>query len=1090
MLFASACLFFVASVLFVQTLFVTPHLELPPSVRQMKSELISLQQQPTAQNPVKFSFLEKYQQLKKNKPSTPRPKRQPREGIRLGYYVSWDEDSFQSLKHNAAALTHIAPEWFSMQYDGTLLRRPDERVKKFAEEKGLTLIPLLTNLTDSGWQPEAVENLANGSLEKQMLFIGQLLFRLDRAHAQGVLIDWQQLDPSYKDQYTQFIAHMAEAFHREHKEVWLSVPVGQELEAFDLDALPDIVDHFVAQLYDENGENDTPGPIASQNWFEGWLHVMMGYGEPSQWIIGLGLHGYDWASNRTEAETIGFTDAMARAKHSNIKNLAVEGPDYNPHFSYLDDKIQHTVWFLDAVTFLNQLRSSEAEGVGGFAFVRLGLEDDSIWPALKLLKTPALKPDQFKTLSVLPSINHIGEVGRGQFVTADLNNEDGSRNLSLDKFNRVTSSYSKLPEYLTLFREGAASAHEVAITFDDGPDPKWTPKILDILKRNKIKAAFFLVGKQAEQYPDLVNRILAEGHEIGNHTYTHPNTGQVTREQVRLELNATQRLLEAITGRSTTLFRPPYNADAKPQDKDELIPLEIAQQLNYITVLENIDPEDWARPGVDEIVRRVKEQRRDGDIILLHDAGGDRSQTVAALPRIIDYLRSRGDQIIPLSQLVGIPPEQLMPPVSDKRDRVTHMISNIGFGVYHNVTQAMIAFMLVATGLVVVRTLIVIALAAEHRRRTEKYILPTFAPPISVIIAAYNEGKVIAETLDSVLRTNYTGAIDVIVIDDGSKDDTAARVEAASLADPRIRLLRQTNQGKAIALRNGMTAAKHDIFVLLDADTHFQANTIPHLVAPLRDEKVGAVSGHAKVGNTRNFITRCQALEYVCGFNLDRRAYAIWNCITVAPGAVSALHRKAVEAAGGIQDDTLAEDTDLTLAMHRTHYKIEYTHRAVAWTEAPENVRNLVKQRSRWAFGTLQCLWKHRDLVLDLDHPALGWFSLPSLWFFQIVLVAIAPIIDIVLILSLITGATPQIWTYVLLFLLMDLLLAVLACWMEKEPLSHSWRIIPMRLFYRPLLSWVVWKAIIRALRGALVGWSKLERTASVHVPQTSTEHS
>lgn len=1084
MLFAGACLFFVVSVLFVQTLFVTPRMELPAAVRQLKSELKSYSQPAAAPNASKLPipFLEKYQLAKKSRPA-PKPKRAVSEGIRLGYYVSWDEDSYSSLRKHAGSLTHVAPEWFAMDYDGTLRRNPDDRIRKFAEENGLRLIPMLTNLSDRGWQPEAVEILANASPENQMLFIGQLLYRLDRAHAQGILIDWQQLDPAYKDKYTQLLSRFAEAFHREKKEVWLSIPVGQELSSFDLDKLPEFVDHFVAQLYDENGEADAPGPVASQDWFEGWLRVMVGYGDPNQWIIGIGTQGYDWTEGQPEAESIGFVDAMTRAVHAKIDSIKVDAPSYNPHFSYLDGDVRHTVWFLDATTLLNQARAAQAEGVGGFAIARLGTEDPKIWRAFDLAKSAELKPEMLQPLENIPTSGRIGEVGRGEFVTIDLSHSDGKRQFALGKLNRTTADYTQLPGYLTLFRQGEGSPREIAITFDDGPDPDWTPRILDILKERGVKAAFFVVGHQAEQYPGLINRILREGHELGSHTYTHPNMGQITREQAKLELNATQRLLEAITGRSTTLFRPPYNADAKPQNADELMPIDVAQQLNYLTVLENIDPEDWQRPGVDEILRRVKDQRRNGDILLLHDAGGDRSQTVAALPKIIDYLQNRGDEIVSLSRLVGIPQSELMPPLNTENDRLTRFISNTGFGIYHHVTQAMIAFMIVATGLVVARTLVVVALAAEHRRIEAKMVLPTFAPPISVIIAAYNEEKVIAATLDSVLRTNYTGAIEIVVVDDGSKDLTAERVEAASQADPRIRLLRQTNQGKAHALRNGMANAKHDIFVLLDADTHFQPTTIPNLVAPLRDEKVGAVSGHAKVGNTRNFLTRCQALEYVCGFNLDRRAYAMWNCITVVPGAVSALHRKSVEAAGGIQDDTLAEDTDLTLAMHRTGCKIEYMPRAIAWTEAPETIHNLIKQRSRWAFGTLQCLWKHRDLVLDWDHPALGWFSLPSLWFFQIILVAITPIVDGILILSLILGISPQIWIYVLLFLIMDLLLAFLACWMEKEPLRHAFRIIPMRLFYRPLLSWVIWKAIVRALRGALVGWSKVERTASVHVP-------
>jgi len=276
--------------------------------------------------------------------------------------------------------------------------------------------------------------------------------------------------------------------------------------------------------------------------------------------------------------------------------------------------------------------------------------------------------------------------------------------------------------------------------------------------------------------------------------------------------------------------------------------------------------------------------------------------------------------------------------------------------------------------------------------------------------------------------------------------------------------------------------AQYDTLVFLDADTHFARETFGQLVKPLRDPKVGAVSGHAKVGNLRTFIARCQSLEYTCGFNLDRRAYAQWNCITVVPGAVSAIRRKALEDAGGFCRDTLAEDTDLTLCLHKSGYRVEYAAEGLAWTEAPEGVLPLIRQRFRWAFGTLQCLWKHRDLVFNPQYGALGWFSLPSIWFFQIVLVALTPVVDGLLVVSLILGGWSAMWAYVLIFLLMDLMLAFLACRLDGEKLRTAWTILPMRIIYRPLLSWVIWKALYRAIKGAWVTWGKTERTASMPV--------
>jgi len=582
----------------------------------------------------------------------------------------------------------------------------------------------------------------------------------------------------------------------------------------------------------------------------------------------------------------------------------------------------------------------------------------------------------------------------------------------------------------------------------------------------------------AERYPGLVRRIVNEGHEIGNHTYYHPNLALCWPEHVRLELNATQLLLETITGRATTLFRPPYAADTSPSQLSELTPLQIAQDLNYLVVLENIDPQDWAKPGADIILQRVKQQRRDGSIVLLHDAGGDRSQTVAALPRILEWLHTRGDTVVPLSTLLGTTRDAVMPPLTGASQPVARIVSSTGFRIYHATEEFFWAFMIVATGLVVVRTLVVIWLASRFRGKARA----DFAEPISIVMAAYNEGRVIAETLRALLASDYKGEIEVIVVDDGSRDETASQIKHVAHVDPRIRVLQQENRGKARALQRGLAAVRYGIVVFIDADTQCQRDTLPRLLGPFSDERIGAVSGHAKVGNLRTFIARCQALEYTCGFNLDRRAYDRWNCITVVPGAISAIRKDAIEQAGGLSLQTLAEDTDLTLSLHKHRQRIVYVPDAIAWTEAPESVRTLARQRFRWAYGTLQCLWKHRDMMFNWNYRALGWFSLPSIWFFQIILVAVTPMVDLFLLASLPFGAWRAVMPFVITFLAMDVILATLACILEREPILRAWRILPMRLIYRPLLSYCIWKAILRAVKGAWVSWGKLERTASVPV--------
>src|SRR5881398_3694312 len=637
-------LFFVALVLFVQTLFVAPKMNVPFSLRQLKGQLRALQRENPAGQVSPASLLwQKFsatrQAAKKLASTAPTPSARPRKKaldneVRLGFYVNGDAYSYASLQQHAAQITHVCPEWMTVTNGmGDLQVDADARLPKLAANKGIALMPLLTNLVGDTWQPEAIENLAHGTQDRQERFISNVLSVLRNAKAAGVVVDWEQIDPAYKQDIAGFIDKFADALHYDDKELWLCIQPGQELDYIDFENLSDNVDRFVAMLFDETSDIDPPGPLGSRSWFEGWLHVLLEGSDTKQWIITLGSYGYDWTIGEKKAELITFPEAMSRANNAKVESAEIKAPSYNPYFYFEDGDKEHAVWFLDVVTFLNELREVRRQNAGGFAVYRLGSEDPAIWDGLAVPPDFKLDLSTRSLLEILRGTDTITDVGDGEIVTVDQSRADGMRLLSVDKDNYLAANYTKFPEFPTLYHQGAGDAHEVALTFDDGPDPEWTPKILDVLKAAKIKTAFFLVGVNAERYPNIVRRIVDEGHELGNHTYYHPNLALCWPEHVRLELNATQLVIETITGRSTTLFRPPYAADTSPSKITELAALNIAQELGYLLVLENIDPQDWARPGTDVILQRVKQQRHDGNIILLHDAGGDRSQTVQALPQ-------------------------------------------------------------------------------------------------------------------------------------------------------------------------------------------------------------------------------------------------------------------------------------------------------------------------------------------------------------------------------------------------------------------------------------------------------------------------
>jgi cellulose synthase/poly-beta-1,6-N-acetylglucosamine synthase-like glycosyltransferase/peptidoglycan/xylan/chitin deacetylase (PgdA/CDA1 family)/spore germination protein YaaH len=1079
----------IAVVLFIAAVWIRPAVRLPAEVRELKGQLKPAHAMPSLD--LKAESWKRYvtqSRAAQERLTTLYARRgessKPDGAVRLGFYVDWDANSLASLHAHADQLTHVSPDWLTVEgVESALHAEPDPALSAFCHAHSLKIVPTLRNMSGDLWQPEAVESLARARTDQQRSWAEHLSAKLIELGANGVLLDFHELDPGVQAQFTTLFTTIADVMHPHHLKLWLAVSMDDEFATYDLAALAPVVDHFVAILFDEHSESDEPGPVASQDWLEGWLEVVATLGVPEKWVIALGTQGYDWNRTRGDAESLSFRDAMSRASYAGADNdggLTLDPPSYNGHFAYEEQNGEHEVWFLDAASLHNEIQAAAAQGFSDFALFRLGTEDPASWT---VLARGAARPDSslMASLSKLPTDQTVTHVGHGEIVSVDLSRDDGTRVVTSSPDGKLSERYTDAPTYPALYHQGAADKTKVAITFDDGPDPVWTPRILDLLKSRDLTATFFLIGRNAEDYPGLVKRIVAEGHEIGNHTYSHGNLAQMPEWRQRLELDATERLLETITGRSTTLFRPPYDADSTPSDVSELKPLRFAEhELGYTVVLESIDPQDWARPGADAIVQRVKEQRRTGNVILLHDAGGDRSQTLAALPRILDWLAERGDRVVSLSELLNIPREELMPPVRPDEQTGWRTVAASGFRTWHWIVESLWSFMILATALVVMRSLVLAFLAWRQRRDSAHRNRQTLSTPsVSVLIAAYNEAKVVKRTLRSVLSTDYPGNLEVLVVDDGSIDDTYAAAMRVVEEDSRVRVLQQVNGGKSAALRRAVEAARHEVVIFLDADTLFERATIRKLVDELADPRVVAVSGNARVGNRVNFVTRCQALEYICGFNLDRRAYTRWNCVTVVPGAISAFRREVILRAGGFSHDTLAEDTDLTLTLHRLGYRISFAPEAIAWTEAPETWRALAKQRVRWAFGTMQCLWKHRDLTFNPRFGALGLFALPSIWFFHILLVAITPLADAILLWSLVAGYAATLGKYFAIFLLLDLTLATLACALERVPLRRALLILPMRFAYRWLLAWVVWKSMLRAVRGALVGWGKLERTGT-----------
>jgi cellulose synthase/poly-beta-1,6-N-acetylglucosamine synthase-like glycosyltransferase/peptidoglycan/xylan/chitin deacetylase (PgdA/CDA1 family) len=614
----------------------------------------------------------------------------------------------------------------------------------------------------------------------------------------------------------------------------------------------------------------------------------------------------------------------------------------------------------------------------------------------------------------------------------------------------------------------------VALTFDDGPDPAWTPKILAILRRYRVPATFFVVGAHAATYPGLVREELADGDEVGSHTYTHLRlAGAGWQEQLQLTL--TQNALAGAAGVRTSLLRPPYCGGPDAVTAADWRAYQQAGRDGYLIVLDSLDTRDWARPGVARIVAAAIPRRHEGAIIMMHDAGGNRAETVSALPQIITRLRARGYRFTTVTGGLGLPAADVPATPEQRLAGLALVITQQAAD--HAVT--VLAIMLVAASvLTVARVLLLAGFARAHRRRTARAHprpVPPYAPGVSVVVPAYNEAAGIAATVTSMAASSYDGDLEVIVVDDGSTDGTADIVGRLGLPD--VRVISQPNAGKPAALNRGIAEARHDVLVLVDGDTVFQPDTLTRLAGRLADPAVGAVSGNTKVGNRTGLLGRWQHLEYVMGFNLDRRMFDMLGTIPTVPGAIGAFRRAALAAAGGLSGDTLAEDTDLTMAICRSGWQVTYEESAIAWTEAPSSLRQLWRQRYRWCYGTMQSMWKHRRALVEHGPSGrLGRRSLTYLSLFHVLLPLIAPVVDVAMIYGFIFLNPLKVAAFWLGFAVLQVLTCGYALRLDRERLRTLWALPLQQVVYRQLLYLVTVQSMITALMGIRQRWQPIRR--------------
>ncbi|HET7104697.1 MAG TPA: glycosyltransferase, partial [Terracidiphilus sp.] len=841
------------------------------------------------------------------------------EGLRAAFYVPDDAASISAFKEHVHQIDMIFPQWLHVYgsstdlvatssdnirdfrvIDGSTIRDPDEldKVKRVIlnAREDTEIFPHLNNydVHTQSWDAGVGDLLKNEDQSANLrLQVVRFLTAFPAYH--GLSLDFESLNDDAVPAYLNFVHLLYADLHARNLRLYIDVAVSTSDD--ELRELAQNSDGIVLMNYDEHEVTSDPGPIAGQDWFVANLRRVLKVVSKQKIICALGNYGYDWAlstpaptrRNRhpkpqvVNTEDLSVAEAWQRAADASA-DLHLDPGSLNPHFEYIDedDNQHHIVWFLDGVTLLNEMRAARELGLQTFALWRLGSEDSSLW---NVWDKPT-SPDALKALASVQPGHDVDSEGSGDILRVTGLPRPGRRTVQVDPDEPDPRKKLIVDEHMDVYPHTYTVQYygyhpnEVAISFDDGPDPRWTPRILDILMREHVSGTFMMIGSEAADNIGIMKRVFRDGNEIGNHTWSHPDISEIPHRQVELELKLTERLFASKLGVQPLYFRPPYDIDEEPETDDQAAPVVRAQQDGYIIVGNKIDTDDWdehPRKTPEEIAQSVLSQLQNmrskpqfrGSIILFHDGGGDRSVTVASLPVVIDALRAHGYKIVPVSALMGKTTAEVMPRLTFWQ-YVRAIPDSIAFSTLSIIYSFIVIVFFLGDVLMSARLILVGLFAVIDRlRRPHRRHSPGFSPPVAVLIPAYNEEKVIVRTVRSVLNSDYPN-IRVIVIDDGSTDRTfeaAREAFSAEIASGRVRVLTHPNGGKAAALNLGLEQIHEEFYVGIDADTVIASDAISRLIPHFEDPAIGAIAGNAKVGNRVNLWTRWQALEYITSQN-------------------------------------------------------------------------------------------------------------------------------------------------------------------------------------------------------------------------------
>ena len=924
-----------------------------------------------------------------------------------GYVVSDNTNAANAVDVQSPNLSTVSATGGLVNTDGTFQYVPAQNALVHAHFGGARAQLVVQNFDAAGGDfSTSLAHAALADAASRQAFVTGLAAVVAADHWDGVVIDFEQVDrvdqPGLVDLLTRLRAALPVG-----SRLMAAVPVAQAdnptSQGYDLAAIAKTVDVIQLMTYDQNDPTSSPGPLGSLSWMDAAVVSALRSVPASQLQIGAASYGYAWG-----------------------KSSVTAGESYSPAEARAFAKSRH----------LTPVWSTPANG----------------W-TVKLLDGTVLWWSDTRSVDAvvaLATLHHLEGVAVWEISTAD----------------SLASIAAKVPlDRYTVNAEVARGVRKVsarglvALTFDDGPDPTWTPQILAILAQQGVPGTFFDVGMAAQAHPDLVRQEIAQGNLIANHTYSHLDLTTIPLWRAKLEIASDSWVLQGITGRTPNLFRSPYGA-SELTDAQSAAHQDLASSLGMQPVGWNVDPLEWMRPGVSKIVAAATASTATDQIILLHDGGGDRSQTVAALTQIIATMHARGYLFVTPDQLDASMAAPYAAPPNTLLGQVGKLLMIASFGLWASAHTVTLWALGIIGALSLFRVLVSFPLAVANRRRSRRFHAALDGTPskltVTVMIPAHNESATIAKSMAAV-STVRGPLVQVIVAENGSTD----------------------------ALNAAMPDIVGDVVVLLDADTVLDAGFLEEILPHFIASDVGAVAGNVKVGNRHMLLGRLQALEYITSLAVDRRAQAQLGIVSVVPGAAGAFRRDALLRVGGWPARTLTEDADLTVELLAAGWKIPYEPEAISWTEAPATVAEVLHQRRRWSYGTTQVTEIHRQRVMAPSSGRLGMIGLPWLTLSQVLLPAAGPLVDFFLLWLVLNGDWAIAAGMLGLALAMETVVAMWALRSDRE----SWKFLLLlpaaRFLWRPLLLAAVAGSLRAWLLGRAVGWAQAKRhnTVMVKVP-------